>query len=241
MAIADKLTQIANNVPLVYDAGYQKGIAEGGDNPIYYASRFDNTFGGVVFPENYDFVLRVKKAPIIASYMFNNCNYAPKTITLISDEEQTSAVEFTSAFNVSASSAIPKILEKVDISQYCRKIKITVSPNNMFSNQYNLKQIIGALDMSNVTATLNMFNQCRSLTDIEFVPNTIPVTFTIQYSTLLSKVSLQSIINGLSSTVTGQTVTLSLTAVNNAFDGGRDGTEWQALIATKPNWNIAYA
>jgi hypothetical protein len=36
MEISDKLTQIANNVPLVYDAGYQKGKAEGGDTEQAY-------------------------------------------------------------------------------------------------------------------------------------------------------------------------------------------------------------
>jgi hypothetical protein len=36
MAISDKLTQIANNVPLVYKAGYNKGKAEGGDTTEAY-------------------------------------------------------------------------------------------------------------------------------------------------------------------------------------------------------------
>ena len=63
----------------------------------------------------------------------------------------------------------------------------------------------------------------------------------MQWSTKLNKESITSVINRLSSGANGLTVTLSLTAVNNAFEGGRDGTEWQTLIATKPNWTIAYA
>lgn len=60
----------------------------------------------------------------------------------------------------------------------------------------------------------------------------------------LSKDSLISVVNALSSTTTGQPVTLRLAAVNTAFEtsaGAADGStseEWTALIATKPNWTI---
>lgn len=60
----------------------------------------------------------------------------------------------------------------------------------------------------------------------------------------LSKDSLISVVNALSSTTTGLTVTLRLAAVNTAFEttaGAADGStseEWTALIATKPNWTI---
>ena len=60
----------------------------------------------------------------------------------------------------------------------------------------------------------------------------------------LSKASLASVINALSATTTGLTVTLRLAAVNTAFEtstGAADGStseEWLALAATKPNWTI---
>ena len=59
--------------------------------------------------------------------------------------------------------------------------------------------------------------------------------FNVQYSTKLSKASITSIINALSTTTSGLTVTLSQTAVNNAFTTD----EWNALIATKSNWTIS--
>lgn len=67
--------------------------------------------------------------------------------------------------------------------------------------------------------------------------------FNVSHSPL-SKASLVSIVNALSSTTTGLTVTLRLDAVNTAFEttaGAADGStsdEWTALIATKPNWTI---
>lgn len=61
----------------------------------------------------------------------------------------------------------------------------------------------------------------------------------------LSKESILSVFNALSSTATGLTLTLNLAAVNTAFEtseGAADGStseEWATLIATKPNWTIS--
>jgi hypothetical protein len=69
--------------------------------------------------------------------------------------------------------------------------------------------------------------------------------FNVQWSNNLSHDSIVSIINALSTTTSGLTVTLSKTAVNKAFetsDGANDGstsTEWTTLIATKSNWTIS--
>lgn len=60
----------------------------------------------------------------------------------------------------------------------------------------------------------------------------------------LDKASTKSIINALSNTATGQTLTLNIAAVNTAFEtssAAKDGstsTEFAALVATKTNWTI---
>lgn len=90
------------------------------------------------------------------------------------------------------------------------------------------------------------FEQCTSLENI-ILEGTIGSAFDIHWSTKLSKDSIISIINALSTVTTSLTVTLSLTAVNTAFEttaGAADGStseEWAALIATKTNWTIALA
>jgi hypothetical protein len=62
-----------------------------------------------------------------------------------------------------------------------------------------------------------------------------------QWSTKLSKDSIISIINALSTTTSGLSITLSKVAVNKAFEtseGANDGStsaEWLNLIATRPN------
>jgi hypothetical protein len=58
----------------------------------------------------------------------------------------------------------------------------------------------------------------------------------------LSKESITSIINALSSTASGKTLTLKQVAVTSAFyneDAGTLSPEWYELIATKSNWTIS--
>ena len=89
-------------------------------------------------------------------------------------------------------------------------------------------------------SSFNLSYKIKSLT----VDGTIGQNgFDVSYSPL-NKESLTSIVNALSSTATGLTVTLRLAAVNTAFEtstGANDGStsdEWLALAATKPNWTI---
>lgn len=60
-------------------------------------------------------------------------------------------------------------------------------------------------------------------------------SFNVRYSPKLSKASITSIINALSTTTSGLTVTLSKTAKEAAFTTD----EWNTLIATKSNWTIS--
>lgn len=88
------------------------------------------------------------------------------------------------------------------------------------------------------------FNSCTALTNLTFKEGSvIAATLNIQYSPL-TKASITSVVNALSSTATGQTLTLKLSAVNTAFEtssGAADGStsaEFAALVATKTNWTI---
>lgn len=92
-------------------------------------------------------------------------------------------------------------------------------------------------------ATTLEFENIPLLEEISF-SGVIPVSLSFQHSTKLSKASIRSIIDHLSATATGKTLTLSRTAVDNAFgDGsefsGTDGPEWGELIETRANWTIA--
>ncbi len=87
------------------------------------------------------------------------------------------------------------------------------------------------------------FYTAKALKNIE-IEGTIFHDTTIP-STVLTKASIISVINALSSETTDTTLTLLLSAVNNAFEtseGVADGStsdKWKNLIATKPNWTVA--
>ena len=65
--------------------------------------------------------------------------------------------------------------------------------------------------------------------------------------TKLSKASIENIIGCLSTDSTGQSITLSQTAVKKAFEtsaGANDGntsTEWTTLANSRSNWTISLA
>ena len=99
------------------------------------------------------------------------------------------------------------------------------------------------LIISNTTTNMSeAFAACRRLTDI-ILEGCVAVSINFKDSPL-TKASITSIINTLSTTSTGQTLTLNLAAVNTAFEtsaGAADGStsaEFATLVATKTNWTI---
>ena len=115
----------------------------------------------------------------------------------------------------------------------------------MFNKCTKLHTIEMPLDFSSVTNATQCFDGANALVNVSLVKESLKVS-TIFTSTLLSAESIQSITDGLATGVTGQTLTLSRTAVNKAFEtseGANNGSTdensvWHNLIATKPNWTI---
>ena len=87
------------------------------------------------------------------------------------------------------------------------------------------------------TVFANTFNYCYALKNLNISGTIGGNGFNVGWSTKLSKASIVSIINALSDTAEGQTITFSQTAKQAAFTD----SEWAALIGTKPNWTIALA
>ena len=79
------------------------------------------------------------------------------------------------------------------------------------------------------------FQSCLALVNLT-VEGKFGNSIDLQWSTLLSKDSITSVVNALSTTVSGQSVTFSQTAVDKAFNA----EEWNALASTKPNWTFAF-
>ena len=99
----------------------------------------------------------------------------------------------------------------------------------------NKLHTIAAIRTDENTRWSTAFDWSRNIVNLNIIGTIGQNGFNIQHSTKLSKASITSIINALSPTTSGLTVTLSKTAVNNAFTTD----EWDALIATKTNWTIS--
>ena len=81
------------------------------------------------------------------------------------------------------------------------------------------------------------FTTIPLLEDISFT-GVIPVSLSFEQSTKLSKASIESVINHLSTTASGKTATFSRTAVTNAF-GSTTASAWTTLVNSKSNWTIS--
>jgi hypothetical protein len=84
---------------------------------------------------------------------------------------------------------------------------------------------------------VSTFAYCYELVNITFEGVIGQNGLDLHWSTKLSKTSIENIIEHLSTTASGMTVTLSKTAVNNAFTTD----EWNTLVASRSNWTIALA
>ena len=119
------------------------------------------------------------------------------------------------------------------------KIDLTkcTSANSIFA--YSYIREIDEIVFSDITHINDgMFEDCSELEKVKFSGVIAKNGLDLHWSTKLDKASISSVINTLSTTTTGLTVTLSKAAVNNAF-GGSTSAEWLALVATRSNWNIS--
>lgn len=89
------------------------------------------------------------------------------------------------------------------------KVSGNNSAMNMFYACRSLKTIEEPLDFSLVSILNNPFGLCEALENVCFVPESLKCTFTISYSSKLSAESIQSIIDGLATVETAQTLTLN--------------------------------
>ena len=126
------------------------------------------------------------------------------------------------------------------------------SHNNFLRNTRNLKYVKG-INMSNSTAIRFMFSgsfietieepldfskvndttsafACDHLTEIRFVPETIKISIVFSRCSKLSAQSIQSIIDGLATVTTAQTLTLNSTIVL---------TDEQKASITAKGWTLA--
>ena len=95
------------------------------------------------------------------------------------------------------------------------------------------------LKVKAATTYTNPIAKQTELTDLIFTEDSVIGNsgWDLSASPLLSKASVQSIINALSGTATGKSITLPTAVKTNYFTDA----EWNTLVGTKSNWTIALA
>lgn len=111
--------------------------------------------------------------------------------------------------------------------------------------ELKLRRIERLICSENTTFYANTFSYDGELVYVGFEGVLATSGLNLSYSEKLNKESHIKLINILSSTTTGLSITLSSVAVNKTFEtssGANDGStsqEWLDLIATKSNWTIS--
>ena len=176
MNISEQVIRAKEDLDRVYSAGAE---------PLYYAKKLDYLWNGVAFPDNYEMSVRFKEISTIDYAFMESKNL--KSVKLICDTPDT-VISASGVFRECSQ------LELVDLTEFNRKF------NNIhfcFYRAYNLKTIIGALDVSECTSFPNSTFSASALETIEFVPNTIKANIWFNNAPKLTHDSLMSIINGL--------------------------------------------
>lgn len=129
-----------------------------------------------------------------------------------------------------APNIIPDKLKTVSFSPKFKFSNATL----LFNGRISLEEVIGELDFSGITAVnvqSNPFNGCTSLAEIRFTKESIKYNLSFTQSSQLSDESIQSILDGLATVSSTQTL-----AFNSAVYAKL--TEEQKQSATDKGWTI---
>lgn len=257
MNIAEKTLQLKQDIDAVYDAGYEKGKSEGGNTEgAYnegYNKAYDELWDGIQLGGT-----RTNYGGFFNGAYWNDINFRPKYDIIAKTSGSTMFDRFGGMANTT-----DKGIDLAKIFEDCG-VELDTSGCTAIINllYYSSVSRVPKISAVGCTSTLTgVFAHCLHLETIDkFVlkadgSNTFQNTFqnnyelkniviegvigqngfNVQWSTKLSKDSIISIINALSATTSSLTVTLSETAVNNAFSE----EEWDALVESKVNWTIS--
>ena len=228
MSIAEKLQTVAENEQKVYAAGMQKQYDEFWDFYQDYGKRtnYNRAFASGGWQSTVTFRPKYDIKPTECYMMFTG-NYL-----------------------------------NIDLVEYLDSLGVAFDTSNVYQYQYAFQGTyftrLGVIDMRKATINHAMCDGCKHLHTIDkliFSEKTVTHSqmfgnctalknitcegiladsLNLQWSTLLSGESIESVFFCLSDTASGKTLTLSEAAVNNAFTTEK----WEVLKATKTNWEI---
>lgn len=231
MNIAEKTLQLKQDFDDVYEAGKKAEYDEFWDSCVrewQMMYRFAGVaWNDTTFKPKYDIVV----GPYNCTGLFMlNCVSNLKQILLNYGVrlDLSKCVNFLNGFRYSLITTLPEI----DLSN-------SDNVDGCFANMTKLKSIDKVTFKDGIKFNVSFL----SVTELEEIRTGGTISgsgFDIHYSTKLSADSLKSIINTLSTTTTGLTITLPTTAQAN-YEAVYGSGSWATLVATRSNWTIAYA
>ena len=245
MTIGEKIERARADIDAVYNSGTEKGKQEEYDKfwDAYQQNgkRTDYKMGfsgygwtEAVFYPKYDIVVKNSTS------MFQQCAFVGNLKERLEECGVELRIETAGVSNTFVDCGYVTELPLIDLSR-ANYIATT------FSNMQRLVTLPLILPTANQVNWNNTFHSCKALTNLTLtgkIYERTGVALNLSWSKLLSKASIINVIECLDTSVVNQYITLSQTAVNNAFEtssGAADGStsaEWNALIATRANWTI---
>lgn len=251
VTVAEKLSAIGNNMARVYDTGFEKGHDQGfeegkqAEHDAFWdafqtapRTRWDGAFQNScwnddTFYPKYDLVITGSAASLFRYSGITDLEKRLEECGVILDTSE--ATNLNCGFGESNLTVMPTI--------NLTKCTTSGATNGLFGGSGSLKTIRKII-VSEVTVFSNSF-ECSRLENITF-EGAIGNDIDFNSCTKLTEVSIRSIIEHLSDTASGKTLTLSKVAVDNAYGwyigdsfapGSSSGT-WNELVVSKPNWTI---
>lgn len=221
MSLAEQVVNaLKTDFDEVYQAGVDKGKAQGGIDYFQYATTFQNTFNGADFTNCPNVVLDLKsfKGEQFTQMFFYATGLQSVVIKAPFVEGRTANCQ-NMFYNCRG-------LKKIDFTDLkCKIFNIT----QIFAGCYELEEIIGELNLENVTQATTPFVKCSNLREIRVKENSISVRIEFSHCSSLSDTSIQSIIDGLATVETQHTITFHA-------DVKAKLTEEQKATISAKNW-----
>ena len=278
--IAEKLVEVANNVPKVFEAGKQQGHGEGYESGYNAGLEEGKELGGynegfeagktVGKQEEYDAFwdayqlngTRYKYEYAFCANGWNDDTFKPKHDIILG-----LGYSGTYAFWECYVTDLAATLEKQGVrfeTTLCGHMQSMFQKSHIkripelncthamdYNAGYGLRYTfsnasVETIDKLIVNESLmysDTFQNCKNLKNIAF-DGVIGQDINFRWSEKLTQTSIESIVNHLSDSAVGKTLTLSKAAVDKAFEtseGANDGEtsqEWDSLERLKMNWEI---
>lgn len=242
MSIAEKLTTIAKNVPKVFEAGQKSEYDRFWDNFQQHGARtaYNNAFYGNGWT-NENFKPKYNMIFDTCGSLFNNaCINDIKGIIesqgIIFDTSNATSINsifYTTNFEKDKATTVPS----VDATS------VTGLINATYYGQHRLTKI-ELLNIQEKATFQRVFHGCKGLVDLIITGTIGGAGLDLSPCEQLSRTSIERVVGCLSTSATEISITLSVDAVNKAFEtseGAADGStsaEWTELANTKSNWTI---